>query len=404
MPDLAIRRTTCRGCGGPLDKLLDLGSLYLSTFLGPEDPLPPTAPLELTMCRDCDLVQLRHTVQPDKLFRHYWYKSAINEAMREELANVVRGAINSIAPLTGSDVVIDIGANDGTLLSFYPRLIPTGGPLRVAFEPAKNLYVAVRQHADVLIADYFPQELQGVKAKIISSVAMFYDLDDPHSFLEAVQQTLHPEGVWVVQFQDLLGMVEATAYDNLCFEHLVYYSLGSFETLVAQHGLRVVRVERRAINGGSLRLYVQHDPAVPDRTVEAQRHLEADLSWDTLQRFAWASQEHSSNLRFMLTKLRERGHTIDLYGASTKTQTLLQYAMIGPELIRWGVERSPEKFGRKMVTGIPIVPEEQWREDPGQYILVGIWGFKEAILQREADYLRKGGSFIFPLPALEIVQ
>jgi hypothetical protein len=400
----------CRLCPGQLDSILNLGELHLSAFLAREDPIPPKVPLELCVCRACDLVQLRHSVSPDELFRKYWYLSGINETMRAELQDVVQQAQQAVGGLSSQDTVIDIGANDGTLLRAYEG---EGRPFRIAFEPAFNLYDQLRPHAEVFIADYFPNQLgaQQAQAKIITSIAMFYDLEDPRPFIRALADVLHPDGIWVCQFQDLQSVLEAHAYDDICHEHQIFYSLKTFERLLAPADLELIHAERRAINGGSLRLYVQHrggagwrDKPARGEGVEALREREADLDWDALQRFAWEVGQQRRTLKALLTHLHAQGTGIDLYGCSTKMNTVLQYCGITKDLIRWGVERSPEKYNRRTVgTNIPIVSEDHWRRSPHPTALVGIWQHRESVLQREATFLDSGGQFIFPFPFVEIV-
>jgi NDP-4-keto-2,6-dideoxyhexose 3-C-methyltransferase len=400
----ATRRTTCRSCGGQLDDLLSLGELYLSTFLAAGDVIPPKVPLDLTLCRGCDLVQLRHTTQPDLLFRRYWYRSSINEAMRAELRDVVEKALDFYG--ARPEVVIDIGANDGTLLAAYANAYGEH-IVRVAFEPAHNLYTALRPHCQVLFPSYFPEDTTnfGLTAQIITSIACFYASDGPHAYVNAIRQILADDGVWIVQFQDLWQMLEATAYDNITFEHILYYSLRSFEQIISQHGLHVTHGESRAINGGSLRLYVQHAHTTPDETVQQLREQEAGLTYDRLQHFAWATRQHAIQLKALLRYLKESGQIVDLYAASTKSQTLLQFCEIDHTLIRSAVERSPEKIGLKMVgSQIPIVSEADWRNDPGSAVIAGAWQHREFFLARERAYLEAGGSWIFPLPHLEIVR
>jgi NDP-4-keto-2,6-dideoxyhexose 3-C-methyltransferase len=395
--------TACRACKSPdLDVILDLGTLALSTFLSPTDAAPPRAPLQLVICGTCDLVQLRHSVEPDRLFRKYWYLSGINEAMKAELKDVVDQASAMVGDLRrNTDTVIDIGANDGTLLAHVGA-----GPCRVAYEPALNLYDLLRPHASVLVADYFPHgsRAQGLRfsAKLITSVACFYDLDDPHAFVSGIKEMLHPDGVWIVQFQDLFQMLHATAFDNICHEHVTYPSLQFMQQLCADHDLEIVDAERRAINGGSLRLYVRH-PGVqrPTAHVAELRAREANL-YTKLQEFSWRVTEVQRQLIATLEEARQAG-PVDCYGASTKFSTLAQYCGIGPQHIRQCVERSPEKVGLQTVTGIPIVSEATWREQPAALTLIAIWQFREFILTREAAYLSEGGRFLVPLPQVEVV-
>jgi hypothetical protein len=370
--------------------------------------LPDRAPLDLCQCDRCRLVQLRHTVAPDALYSQYWYKSGVNETMVAELQSVAADAILYADDLIPGEIVIDIGANDGTLLDAYEQ--QGRHPWRVAIEPAANLQDSLAEHCDALIDGYFPadadillEEYSG-HVRVITQVACFYGLNDPGSAVEAVARLLAPNGVWIVQFQDLHQMLQATAFDNICHEHLVYYSLASFERLIEPYGLRVVHAERRAINGGSYRLIVQHtEVEAGDSTVKDVRLDEADCEhWQTLDRFAWRVGQVRRQIQGALDT--HGGRTIDLYGASTKGNTLLQYCGIGPLLIRQAWERSPEKWCRQTVTRIPIVSETMGRVDPPDLLLVGIWQFREAVLRREAAYLAAGGTILFPLPVVDLVR
>jgi NDP-4-keto-2,6-dideoxyhexose 3-C-methyltransferase len=399
---------SCRICDGTLLSVLDLGTLALSTF-----PLPgeqgdrAAAPLDLGQCDQCGLVQLRHTVDPDLLFRRYWYQSGINETMVAELRSVVEQAVE-IVPVGGGEVVMDVGANDGTLLAAYQAIGRM--PFRVAIEPARNLRNILKSRCEQVWDCYFPDEhltrLYYQRVHILTSIACFYDTDDPRAFVRAVEQLLAPDGVWIVQFQDLHQMLQATAFDNLCHEHLVYYALGSFERLIARYGLRVVQAEQRTINGGSLRLIVMRDTAGPrDVAVGHLREVEQGCeSWQTLEQFAWLARQAQTQIRAAVRSCSSDGRTVDLYGASTKANTLLQVCDLDRRSIRQAWERSPEKIGRETITGIPIVPEGEGREDPPDVLLVGIWQFRTAILQRERAFLDRGGTILFPLPVVDAVN
>jgi C-methyltransferase C-terminal domain/Putative zinc binding domain/Methyltransferase domain len=406
-----ITRTTCRVCGGKLDEILSLGSIHPSDFLKPGEQPRPALPLDLMACRDCDLVQLRHTVAPDTMFRKYWYVSGTNETMVAELQDIVAEAKRRVGPLTAQDTVIDIGANDGTLLAQFGSKF--GHPCRVAFEPAVNLYDTLREHAEILVADYFPEQLSGTSAKVITSIAMFYDVEDPHSFVQAVADRLAPDGIWILQFQDLGQMVDACAFDNIVHEHLTYYRLKDIDTLVKAHGLKVVDVAQRTINGGSLRVYVQHAEHTPQHAeaiigrghVAVQLQREATLDRDRLHRFAWEVTERKKQLLGLIQPILDSGQKVDWYGASTKSNTLLQYCGIDHTMVRCAVERNPAKVGRMLPgSGITVMSEDLWRTSGHQVTVVGIWQFREAVLAREAAYLAWGGTFIFPCPVVEVVS
>jgi NDP-4-keto-2,6-dideoxyhexose 3-C-methyltransferase len=400
----------CRHCRGTLDPFLDLGALQLTGYLAPDEAARPTAPLVLCACSDCKLVQLAHTVAPDLLFRQYWYRSGVNEVMAAELRHVVQDAVARVGGLSAQDTVLDLGANDGTLLACYPRFA-TRAIYRIAYEPARNLLAPLRAHADHVVSGYFPAGFPMLthhlgRMKIITSIAMVYAVDDLAPFLTAIAALLHQDGVWVVQFQDLAGMLQATAFDNVCHEHLCYFSLASFSALLQPYGLQVTHAERRAINGGSYRLIVQHRGHAPDETVATVAAWETGCQhWAHLEHFAWRTQEVSRQIRAALSVLLERGEVIDLYGASTKANTLLQVCGLNHEWLRQAWERSPEKVGRRTAgTDIPIVDEATGRADPPAALLVGIWQFREAVLAREADYLAGRGLLLFPLPAVDVVM
>jgi len=405
MTTLARERTVCRICQGQLDLLLDLGSPTLPAYLRADEPDPERLPLELAVCRQCDLVQLRHSiVDLDRLYRRYWYQSGINEAMVVELQDVAACALD-VAPCGPDDTVLDVGANDGTLLRlFSPNW-------RIAVEPSRTFADRLRDCADLVLPEYFPsdstQALPDHSVTILTSNAMFYDVNDPLRFVQEVDRLLTADGVWIVQMQDLAQMVAAGAYDNICFEHQAYYSTATFRQLLALVDLEIKRVETRAINGGSLRYYVtrRHRPHLrlkPGRSLHNQLASEAWLTRARLDRFAWDTAQHKMELVSLLQACRDSGLAVDLYAASTKSSTLLQYCGIDHSLIRCAVERSPEKVG--LVTSgtrIPIIDEETWRCDPAPVTLLGAWGFREGVLCREAAYT---GAWIIPLPQVETIN
>ena len=252
----------CRVCGS--EKLLPILTLgNQSTIDFPDKDGTATgvlAPLDLVLCGnvDCSLAQLRHTVNPDLLYRQYWYKSGINQTMRDALADITSSAQKLVA-LNKGDIVVDIGANDGTLLRSYK----IDGLFTVGFEPAKNLMDEARKGTSLIINDYFngksfAQNLPGEKAKVITSIAMFYDLEDPNSFVRNIKNILKEKGVWINQMNNLKTMLSDNAFDNISHEHLEYYSLSSLEFLLARHDLEVFDVELNSLNGGSIRAYIAH--------------------------------------------------------------------------------------------------------------------------------------------------
>lgn len=401
---LYAERTTCRSCGhDKLEDILTLGDQYISDFVTEEGG--QKAPLDLVLCRnpDCNLVQLRHTVDRDTLYRQYWYKSGINETMRQHLEEIAAMATH-LADLHANDVVVDIGCNDGTLLRAYPENVVT-----IGFEPAKNLVEEAEVGTTSIENAYFCGEAyrEVVPAKVITAIAVFYDLEDPNAFVADVNEVLDDDGLFIIQQNYLPTMLERNAFDNISHEHLEYYSLLSLEPLLHRHGLHVVDVELNDVNGGSFRTYIQHMEAGREKpSVATLRELERKARLDTprpyyefskrVKRLSWRVRE------FVESEVR-KGKTIYAYGPGNRGNVLLQSFGLHYPIIAAAAERNPDKWGRKTVgTNIPIIPEEQARKDHPDYFLILPWAFTDAFVEREREYLEKGGKFIVPLPELHL--
>ena len=247
MGPIAATISICRLCRAKdLVQVLSLGNQHVSDFVTAEGD-SPRSPLELVRCKQCGLVQLKHTFPRESLYRHYWYRSGISSTMRRALEDIVAKGSEIVGLRTG-DIVIDIGANDGTLLRSYK--IP--GLKLVGFEPAKNLVEDARKGTTLVFNDFFRYDLfqrdfPGARAKLITSIAMFYDLDDPHTFVQDVAKCLANDGVWIIQQNYLCSMLKQNGFDNIGHEHLTYYSLSTMSKLLDAHGLEVFEVEERFI-------------------------------------------------------------------------------------------------------------------------------------------------------------
>lgn len=417
-PEVYLRKT-CRVCRTELTEVLNLGNLRLNDF--PKD-VPtlekiPRVPVILCVCTGCGLAQLDRTVPPDWMYRTYWYRSSVNEMMREELRAIVQEA-RALVPLASTDWVLDIGANDGTLLSHYKGWgeKTEEQPRRTAVEPANNLQPILKQHAEEVIHDYFPSKYIRLHRtyKVVTAIAMCYDLEDPRGFFIRIADVLHKEGVCIVQFQDFGQQLVSAAFDNICHEHLEYYTLHSLMNVAHQAGLMVVDVKTTPINGGSLRVVLKHTAGhTVHQRVQQQIDEEKVLRLDTqtlrigkidaFHTFAGRVKQAKDQIRATLDAAISQGAVVDCLGASTKGNILLQVLDIGPKQIRQAIERDPQKFGQFTLTGIPIVGEEQGRVEPADLWLVPIWQFRESALKREAWYLQQGGRMIFPLPVVDIV-
>jgi NDP-4-keto-2,6-dideoxyhexose 3-C-methyltransferase len=404
-------RTTCRSCGsGRMEAALDLGNHFVSNFADvPDETRWPRVPLELMLCGACGLVQLRHTTPGEWMYRRYWYKSGVNASMRAALADISRSAAE-FAGLESGDSVLDIGCNDGTLLRSYTL----EGIRRVGFEPAENLASENAQGTDLVVRDFFSaRPVAGERFQAITSIAMFYDLEDPNAFVADIAQVLAKGGVWVIEMHYLPLTLERNAFDAVCHEHLEYYSLESLEPLLERHGLEVADAETNEVNGGSIRVYVVHrgNSTAKERAgrerVEALRDREGALGLGQLATYRQFCKRVSSigqRLNEWLASERVQGKEIAVYGASTKGNTLLQVFGIDQSVVRVAAERNPEKWGKYTVgTWIPIVSEEEARAHADDFLILP-WHFLEEMREREREFLARGGKLLAPLPEPRVVD
>lgn len=412
----------CRVCGSKdLEPVFSLGELYVSDFLSEgEESRAFRAPLELVLCNTkyggCGLLQLRHTVSHESLYRNYWYRSGVNKTMVDELRDIAKSAERIARPQSG-DFVLDIGSNDGTLLRSYE----TKGLNLVGFEPAINIVEKYgREGLTKVFPDFFNQaawqkEFADKKAKVITAIAMFYDLEDPNKFVADVAKILDEDGLFIVQMAYLPFMLERNAFDGICHEHLEIYSLLSLENLLLRHNLEVFDVGIRDINEGSIRAYIRHKAGgktlqVPQGAEERVKKMRDDETRFGLgdrkvyDAFAARVNDIRGKVRAFIEKEFAKGKKIYVYGASTKGNTLLQYFGLDNRVIVAAADRNPDKWGKRTVgTNIPIVSEEEARKS-ADYFLVLPWHFLKEFLEREKEFFSRGGKFIVPLPLPEIVD
>lgn len=413
-------RKTCRVCGSSaLTPVINLGEQYLQgSFVKPGKEEPPLRkiPLALVRCdptRDehaCGLLQMQHTVPPEILYSAYWYRSGTNQTMRNHLQGIAEDGISMIGK--SKALVLDIGCNDGTLLKYYPKDFIKFGvdPSDVAQEIGDDITV---------IQDIFPSKellkrTKGQKFDVITSIAMFYDLEDPVTFCQEIKAALAENGVWIFEMSYMPSMLKMNSYDTICHEHLEYYSLAVLDIILKKADLKIVDAVLNDINGGSIRCYATHIDNFSFKKQEAMQRLqqlrqeEFDIELDTdkpYKNFQDRINVHKEQLIGMLKTLKKEGKSIHIYGASTKGNTILQWCGIDSRIIDYAAERNPDKYGAYTLgTDIPIISEAESRAMNPDYYLVLPWHFKEEFLKREAETLKNGVGMIFPLPTVDIIK
>lgn len=413
--------TQCRICGNrDLVSVLHLGNFSLTGIFPREKGKPITrGPIELVRCRNdealknCGLLQLRQSYNPAELYGdNYGYRSGLNRSMIVHLQAQVKRLLN-IVPLEKGDFIIDIGSNDGTLLSFYNRKDLT----LVGIDPTGAKFQKYYPDHIQLISDFFSARLVrehfgGRKAKVITSFAMFYDLESPLDFMREIYEVLDQDGVWIFEQSYMPTMLARTLYDTICHEHLEYYGLTQIKWMTDQMGFKIVDAGFNDTNGGSFCVTVakKDNSKFSENTQLIQGILMEERSRGLMtpkpyEEFKEKVMRHRQELRACFSRLKERSQTIFGYGASTKGNVILQFCQLTAQDIPCIAEVNDDKLGCFTPgTEIPIISEEEGRRRQPDYFLVLPWHFKKTIIEREQEYLNRGGHLLMPLPGIEIIS
>jgi len=404
----------CRICDSEsLVEVLKIDEQYLSsTFVSSNENnvlSKVKVPQTLVLCQSCALLQLRETVNPDLLYKEYFYRTSINDTMKKDLKKVVTTSID-LVDLENDDIVIDIGANDCTMISYFPQNLK-----RVAVEPAENIDWNHVDSSIEIINDYFSKSsvietLGNKKAKIITACAMFYDLDRPNDFVSDIKEVLHFDGIWCIQLSYLPLMLKNMNFYDICNEHLEYYSLQTLQNLMQRNGLSIFHAEKNEVNGGSIKVFVAHIEKNMKSTLELNVLLKEEKvlnlhKVETYLDFGKKMEELKSKVTNYMKGEIEKNNLVLGLGASTKGNMLLQFFDINKSSLPYISERNPKKVGLKtMGTDIELISEEQARSLNPSCMLVLPWYFKNEIIDREQKYIQNGGTLLFPMPYVHIVH
>lgn len=390
--------------------VLSLGDQYLTgVFPKTIDEKITKGPLDLVWCPDSGLLQLKQSYSSKEMYgEKYGYRSGLNASMVRHLEHKIK-TLERFAKLKDNDLVIDIGSNDATSLKAY-----SGNYRKVGIDPTGLKFKEYYTGDITLIPDFFSAQIfkhyfPSDEAKLITSIAMFYDLESPIDFVKDIERCLAADGIWHFEQSYMPSMLRTNSYDTICHEHLEFYSFQIVKSMLENCGLRVIDVQMNAINGGSFAVtackndasYVSNKPIIAWLLKQ-----EDDMGLDTPKPYRDFEERvfrHRNNLSELVENVVSDGNIIIGYGASTKGNVLLQFCGLTSEHILFIAEVNEDKFGSFTPgTHIPIIPEAEAKKMNPDYFLVFPWHFKDNILAREKEYLSQGGKFIFPLPEIEI--
>jgi hypothetical protein len=395
-----------------LVKVLSLGEQALTgVFPKTKEQKITTGPLDLVWCPDSGLLQLHHSYDLDEMYGlNYGYRSGLNDSMVQHLRKKVNHLVR-LRPVCVGDIVLDIGSNDATLLKAYNII----GLNRIGIDPTGLKFSEFYDEGIELVPKFFSAEAYkskfgDKKAAIITSISMFYDLEQPANFVADIEKILDKDGIWHFEQSYMPAMLRMSSYDTVCHEHLEYYSLQVVKNLIEKSGLKIIDVQMNGINGGSFAVTasrVDSELKANNAVIDWLLGQESRMGLDTPKPYVDFKERvfrHRDDLVRLIKSLNSEGKKVVGYGASTKGNVLLQFCGFNENDIACIAEVNPEKFGSYTPGSlIPILPESDVKAMNPDYMLVLPWHFRDSIIRREAEYLASGGKLIFPLPEIEII-
>ncbi|MDC0628231.1 methyltransferase C-terminal domain-containing protein [Pelagibacteraceae bacterium] len=399
----------CRNCNKKkLDFLFSLGKQSFTGKFPKKNKTIQKAPLEIIICKNCKLIQLAHRFNLKYLYGpDYGYRSNISKTMVNHLKKVVLNVTKKVK-LKSGELVLDIASNDATLLKNYSKNIITFG-----IDPLINKYIKDYKKINYKISNFFSlreiKKKTRKKFKIITALSVFYDLEKPNKFLSNIKKILDEEGIFVLEFADLVSILKKKMFDTICHEHLEYYSSKIIIDMCKDNGLKVIDISENDINGSSKQFFISHSKSTYIINVKKIKKILLEekkmkiTSKKTILKFFQEINIIKFKLLKLIKKIKLKNQSIHGYGASTKGNVLLQYFGIGNNYLDYIAERNPKKYNLYTPgSNIKIISEKESRDKKPNFYLVLPWHFKKEILNREKKIRSKGVKFIFPLPKLKI--
>ena len=396
--------TKCRLCHNKkLTQIYNFGNHYVSNFVQKKNIKKGVkAPLNLVYCKNCQLLQLEHSAPQELMYKKfYWYRSGVTNTMKVALKDIFLN-IKKMSIMKKGDTILDIGANDGTLLKYFKN----EGFTTIGCEPAKNLTKELMRNSKFVINNFWDfKYLNNIlkknklkKPKVITAIGMFYDLEDPSKFISDAAKSLDNNGVFIAQLMCLDSMIKKNDLGNICHEHLEFYSYPSLKYLFEKNGLKIMKIEENEINGGSYRIFCK-------KNIKKSITYKENTNLKDIMRFIKRVKKNKKACINFLKRSKIDKKKVFIYGASTKGNTLLQYYGINSKIIPYASERSPEKWGKYTInTGLKIISEQDAREINPDYFFVMPYAFIKEFIEREKKWIKGGGKFILPYPNFKILN
>jgi SAM-dependent methyltransferase len=374
-----------------LDTIYHAGNMCLTGYFPLSDePNTLATPITLCICKQCSNIQMREKVNPELMFRDYWYRSSTTNTMKSHLSDLIKPHIKK------ENFLLDIGCNDGSLMAMAKDF----GMNVFGVDPSNAIKDAPVELKDKIINDFFNNEVaelyikKNIRFDLITAVSMFYDVPEPVNFLNSISSILNKEGKVLIEVNYAKYFFERKNIDMLGQEHLIYYSIASFEKILDQTDMFLNDAYLTEMNGGNITFILSKNNITFDRLVKLKNEERIWFETYNFYKFQTIVDSEFSNFRNYLVNLKSQCKTIKILGASTRGAFIAQLLNLDSTLIDSAVDLQVNKKNRRM-PGTDIQIELDENHEPPNFYLVMPYQFKNEIIKRYNDFMLHGGGLIF---------
>ena len=399
---------SCKNCKSrSLKKIINIGNQPLSShFYSKKIHKLKNYSLDLYICQKCNLVQFKSLPKLDDMYGlNYGYRTSLSPLMIDHMKNKFLKNKNDLIKKKSN--ILDIGCNDGTFLNFFKKFRNVN---LYGVDPSAEKFKQYHSKKINLIVDYFQRnkirkKFKDINFDLITSFAMFYDIEDPNSFCKDINKLLTKNGKWILEISYFPLLLQNLTYDQICHEHVTYYTLTTFENIIKKNGLKVLDFNLNSINGGSIEIICSKkrsnfSPNI--KKINSQKNFEKNINFKSYQNFNNRISNVKKTLNLFLEK--NKGRVIG-YGASTKGNIVLNHCGIDSKKLRYICDANPYKFNRFTPgSNIKIISKQKMRTLKPKFLLILIWSFRKEVIKQEKNFINKGGKLIFHLPMFHVVD